>query len=126
MLMLGGNTVKQRNPGFKKLIQDAKTRIKEIELETLQARLDAGATLIDVRETSEFDEQHIPEAMHLSKGVIEVKIESTISDKDQEIILYCGGGSRSALAADNLQKMGYNNVYSLAGGFRGWSESNAS
>ena len=113
--------MKQHNPGFKKLVQDAKTRIKEIELEDLQAKLDAGTTLIDVRETDEFNAEHLPDAMHLSKGIIEVKIESVITDKDQEIVLYCGGGSRSALVADNLQKMGYNKVYSLVGGFRGWS-----
>ena len=113
--------MKQHNPAFKKLVQDAKTRIKEIELADLPAALDAGAMLIDVREESEFAAQHIPAATHLSKGVIEVKIESTIADKDQAIILYCGGGSRSALAADNLQTMGYNNVYSLVGGFRAWA-----
>lgn len=116
----------KHNPGFVDLVNDAKNRIQEISLEDMQQKLSANfqGKLIDVREESEWNKKHIPNAVHLSKGVIEVKIESAVPDKATEIILYCGGGSRSALVADNLQKMGYNNVYSLIGGFRDWDAEN--
>lgn len=111
---------KQHSPRFVELVDDARGRIHEIEPSDLQARRAAGADLhvIDVREDNEFKEGHLRGARHLGKGVIERDIEKAVPDRDAEIVLYCGGGYRSALAADNLQKMGYNNVYSLAGGFR--------
>ncbi|MGA3294974.1 MAG: rhodanese-like domain-containing protein [Candidatus Acidiferrales bacterium] len=110
--------------GFLKLVQDAKTRIKEEDFRTTKKRLDAGEkiVLVDTREDSEWGRGHLPGAVHLSKGVIERDIEKTVPDKDAVIILYCGGGYRSALAADNLQKMGYRNVISMDGGWRGWTE----
>ena len=112
------------SPGFLKVVNDAKTRIREISLEDARARLAANpkAVLIDVREDSEWAAGHLPKAEHIGKGVIERDIETKIPDTSAEIILYCGGGFRSALAADNLQKMGYTNVISMDGGFRGWKE----
>jgi len=116
----------KHSPGFLQLVNDAKTRIKEISLQELKAKL-AGAKpfiLIDVREESEWQAGHLPKAMHLGKGIIERDIESKVLEKNQEIVLYCGGGYRSALAADALQKMGYTNVLSMDGGFRAWKENN--
>lgn len=109
-------------PGFMTLAQDAKTRIHEIPLATLEEKRAKGEplTLIDVREESEWAAGSIPGAIHLSKGVLECDIEGVISDKNTSIVLFCGGGFRSALAADNLQKMGYKHVHSLIGGYRGW------
>ena len=108
---------------FQKLVADAKQRIKEVSAEESHAQVDRGeAVLIDVREESEWREGHAKGAKHLSKGVIEVEIEEQVPDVNQPIICYCGGGSRSALVADNLQKMGYTNVRSLAGGMRAWKE----
>jgi rhodanese-related sulfurtransferase len=111
--------------GFLKLVKDAKTRVKEEDYRAIKKKLDAGEKLIivDTREDNEWARGHIPGAMHLGKGVIERDIEKAIPDKDAPIILYCGGGYRSALAADNLQKMGYRNVVSMDGGWRGWTES---
>lgn len=111
--------------GFVSLVNDAKTRIKEEDYRETKKRLDAGEKiyLIDTREDSEWARGHIPGATHLSKGVIERDIEKTVPDKGATIILYCGGGFRSALAADNLQKMGYTKVISMDGGWRGWTES---
>jgi rhodanese-related sulfurtransferase len=111
--------------GFLKLVKDAKTRVKEEDYRAIKIKLDAGEKLIivDTREDNEWARGHIPGAMHLGKGVIERDIEKAIPDKDAPIILYCGGGYRSALAADNLQKMGYRNVVSMDGGWRGWTES---
>ncbi|HXX18804.1 MAG TPA: rhodanese-like domain-containing protein [Candidatus Acidoferrum sp.] len=109
---------------FLKLVRDAKTRVKEEDFRETKKRLDAGQkfVLIDTREDSEWARGHIPEAVHLSRGIIERDIEKTVPDKGAQIVLYCGGGYRSALAADNLQKMGYRNVISMDGGWRGWTE----
>src|SRR5919199_3184703 len=114
----------QHSPGFLKLVQDAKTRVRECTVDDVKARLDRGDafTLVDVREESEYAAGHIPGAVHLSKGVIERDVESKYSDKSTPLVLYCGGGFRSALSADNLQKMGYTNVISMDGGMRGWRE----
>jgi rhodanese-related sulfurtransferase len=110
--------------GFVKLVQDAKGRVKEEDFRETKKRLDAGEkiVLVDTREESEWARGHIPGAVHLSKGIIERDIEKTVPDKDATVVLYCGGGFRSALAADNLQKMGYRNVISMDGGWRGWTE----
>ena len=111
--------------GFLNLVNDAKKRIKEENYRQTKERIDAGEKihLIDTREDAEWARGHIPGAVHLSKGIIERDIEKTVPDKSATIILYCGGGFRSALAADNLQKMGYTNVISMDGGWRGWTES---
>ncbi len=113
-------------PGFLKLVNDAKTRVKETNVQEVKKRLDAGETfyLVDVREDSEWARGRLPGAVHLCKGIIERDIEAAIPDKNAEIILYCGGGFRSALAADNLKKMGYTNAVSMDGGWRGWTEAN--
>ncbi len=115
---------KHHSPGFLKVVDDAKTRIREISIPELKKKLDAHQDfhLLDVREESEFAAGHLPSARHLSKGILERDIETTVPDPNAEIVLYCGGGFRSALAADNLQKMGYRRVLSLAGGWRGWLE----
>ncbi len=109
---------------FLNLVMDAKKRIKEEDFRETKKRLDAGEkiVLIDTREDSEWARGHIPGAIHLGKGIIERDIEKTVPDKDATVVLYCGGGYRSALAADNLQKMGYRNVISMDGGWRGWTE----
>jgi rhodanese-related sulfurtransferase len=110
--------------GFLNLVQDAKKRIKEEDFRATKKRLDGGEKfiLVDTREDSEWARGHIPGATHLSRGIIERDIEKTVPEKDAVIVLYCGGGYRSALAADNLQKMGYRNVISMDGGWRGWTE----
>ncbi len=108
---------------FQKLVADAKQRITEISAQEAHEQVQrGGAVLIDVREEAEFRQGHAQGAKHLSKGVIEVEIEDQVADPNQVIIAYCGGGSRSALVADNLQKMGYSNVRSMAGGMRAWNE----
>ena len=114
--------MKNHSEGFLRLVQDAKTRVQETDPATVSARLGRGEkfNLVDVREESEWARGHLPGATHLSKGVIERDIEKRIPDHDAEIVLYCGGGFRSALAADNLQRMGYRNVISMDGGFTGW------
>jgi rhodanese-related sulfurtransferase len=114
----------KHSPAFLKLVHDAKSHVKETSVDEVKKRLDRGEklTLIDVREESEFAKGHLPGAIHLSKGVIERDIEKTFPDADKELILYCGGGFRSALAAENLQRMGYKNVVSMDGGWRGWTE----
>jgi rhodanese-related sulfurtransferase len=111
-------------PGFLKIVNDAKTRVKESDVRDIKARLDRGEKLIlvDTREDSEWARGHLPDAIHLGKGVIERDIEKQVPDKAAPLVLYCGGGFRSALAADNLQKMGYTNVISMDGGWRGWNE----
>jgi len=117
---------KQHSPGFLALVEDAKSRIREVSVaETLKAVNGGEARLIDVREDSEWAEGHAKGADHLGKGIIERDIEKVVPDKDAELILYCGGGYRGALAADALQKMGYTNVASMAGGWRAWLEANA-
>jgi len=113
----------QHSPGFLAIVADAKTRIREVTVaETLQAVNGGTARLIDVREDTEWEAGHAPGADHIGKGVIERDIEKLVPDKDAELILYCGGGYRAALAADSLQRMGYTNVASMAGGWRAWVE----
>src|SRR3954464_2002309 len=111
-------------PKFPAIVDDARKRIKETTVDAVKQRLDRGDkfTLIDVREDSEWAADHLPGAIHLGKGVIERDIEKTVPDTSTELVLYCGGGFRSALAVDNLQKMGYKNVISMDGGIRGWRE----
>lgn len=115
---------KQHASGFLNLVQDAKTRVRECTVQDVKQRRDRGEAfhLVDVREESEWNAGHLPGAIHVGKGVIERDIEKTVPDHSAEIILYCGGGYRSALAADNLQKMGYQNVISMDGGFGGWHQ----
>lgn len=110
---------------FLNIVKDAKKRVKEEDYRETKKRLDAGEkiVLVDTREDNEWARGHIPGAIHLSKGIIERDVENAIPDKGATVILYCGGGFRSALAADNLQKMGYRNVISMDGGWRGWTES---
>lgn len=112
----------KHSQGFLKLAEEARSRIKEIGCQNVNARLQQGEKLhfFDVREDHEWQSGHAFGAKHLGKGIIERDIENIIPDKNEEIILYCGGGFRSALAADNLQKMGYTNVFSMAGGMREW------
>ncbi len=112
------------SPGFLKIVADAKSRVKETDVPTVLARMKKGdkLLLVDVREDNEWAKGRIQGAIHLGKGVIERDVENEIADKNAEIILYCGGGFRSALSADNLQKMGYTNVVSMDGGWRAWSQ----
>src|SRR2546426_5900462 len=114
----------KHSPAFLKLVEDSKTRIGETDIREVKRRLDAGDKLhlVDVREESEWARGRLPGALHLSKGVIERDIEKAIPEKSAPIVLYCGGGFRSALAADNLQKMGYTSVISMDGGWRAWTE----
>lgn len=114
----------RHSDGFNKLVNEAKKHIKEEDFRDTKKRIAAGEkfVLIDTREDSEWARGHLPGAIHLSKGIIERDIEKTVPDKSATIVLYCGGGFRSALAADNLQKMGYRNVISMDGGWRGWTE----
>jgi rhodanese-related sulfurtransferase len=115
----------KHSPGFLQLVEDAKRRIREIGVEETRRRVESGqAKLIDVREESEWAAGHARGAEHVGKGVIERDIEAKVPDKNTELILYCGGGFRSALSADNLQKMGYTNVASMAGGWRAWQSAN--
>ena len=110
--------------GFLKVVNDAKSRIREVSVAETQARMkqDPEVKLIDVREDHEWEAAHAEGAIHLGKGIIERDIENTVPDKSTEMILYCGGGYRSALAADVLQRMGYPNVFSMAGGWKAWKE----
>lgn len=114
--------MKQHSPGFLAIVSDAKSRVKETDVPTVMRRLAAGETftLIDVREESEYAAGHAQGAIHLGKGVIERDIEKVVPDQGAPLVLYCGGGFRSALAADNIQKMGYTNVLSMDGGWSGW------
>lgn len=116
----------QHPPRFLKIVDDARSRIRETTVDQVKAKLDNGEkfTLVDVREESEFAKDHLPGAIHLGKGVIERDVEKQVPDLDTPLVLYCGGGFRSALAADNLQKMGYTNVLSMDGGIREWREKN--
>lgn len=113
------------NPGFLAIVNDAKTRVKEMNLPQYQEMLAAGTShlLVDVREDSEFAAGHVKGALHLGKGVIERDIETKVPDKSTTLVLYCGGGFRSALVADNLRKMGYENPISLDGGWRALKDS---
>jgi rhodanese-related sulfurtransferase len=110
------------SPGFLRLVGDAKTRVRQTDIQEVKRRLDAGEKfhLVDVREADEWARGHLPGAIHLGKGIIERDIEKMIPDMAAPIVLYCGGGFRSALAADNLQKMGYADVFSMDGGWRLW------
>ena len=111
----------KHSPGFLKFVEDAKSRVREVNVDEARRKLESGkARIIDVREESEWEAGHARGAQHLGKGVIERDIEASVPDKNAELILYCGGGFRSALATDNLQKMGYTNVWSMAGGWRAW------
>jgi rhodanese-related sulfurtransferase len=112
--------MKQHSPEFLKLVNDAKSRVKEIDIEGYKIMAAAGEphTLVDVREESEWAAGHVKGAAHMSKGTIERDIEEKVPDKSATLVLYCGGGFRSALVADNLQKMGYRNAISLDGGWR--------
>jgi rhodanese-related sulfurtransferase len=112
------------SPRFLKLVQDAKGRVRETTADEIKARLDRGDrfVLVDVREESEYAKDHLPGAVHLGKGILERDIEQRVPDTGTELVLYCGGGFRSALAADNLQKMGYTNVLSMDGGIREWRD----
>ena len=113
---------KHHSPRFLQIVQEAKKHIRETNVEEVKARLDRGEKfhLVDVREESEWAKDHLPGAVYLGKGVIERDIEQRLPDTAAEIILYCGGGFRSALAAENLQRMGYTNVRSMDGGIRDW------
>jgi rhodanese-related sulfurtransferase len=114
----------QHPPRFLRIVEDAKRRIRETTIADVKAKLDRGEKLIlvDVREESEYAKDHLPGAIHLGKGIIERDVEERVPDLNAPLVLYCGGGFRSALAADNLQKMGYTNVFSMDGGIRGWRE----
>jgi rhodanese-related sulfurtransferase len=117
----------KHSEGFLALVNDAKTRIKEVSVDETRERMKSHSQtkLIDVREDHEWNEAHAEGSIHLGKGIIERDIEATIPDKATEVILYCGGGYRSALAADVLQKMGYTNVFSMAGGWKAWKTAGA-
>ena len=114
----------QHSPQFLKLVQDAKERVKETNVPDVKRRIDAGEKmiLVDVREDHEWAKGHLPGAVHMGRGIIERDIETRVPDAKTKLVLYCGGGFRSALVADNLQKMGYSNVESMDGGWRGWTE----
>jgi len=114
----------KHSPGFLALVEDAKRRVKECTIGDVKARLDRGERFhfIDVREDNEFAADHARGARHVGRGVLERDVENLIPDKAAPIVLYCGGGFRSALAADNLQRMGYTNVISMDGGIRAWRE----
>jgi rhodanese-related sulfurtransferase len=113
----------KHSPAFLRLVDEAKTRVKQLGFREVKQRMDAGDkfTLVDVREDSEWARGHLPGAVHLGRGIIERDIEQAFPDKSSSIVLYCGGGFRSALSADNLQKMGYRNVISMDGGWRAWT-----
>ena len=117
----------KHSEGFLKIVDDAKSRVREVTVAETQARTQENreAKLIDVREDNEWEAAHAAGAIHLGKGIIERDIEAAVPDKNAELILYCGGGYRSALAADVLQKMGYTNVFSMAGGWKAWKEAGA-
>lgn len=110
---------------FEAIVHDAKTRINEVTVAETLDLMRNGAKLIDVREDNEWDAAHASGAVHLGRGIIERDIVKTFPEKDTELILYCGGGYRSALASDMLQKMGYTNIHSMAGGWKAWKEAGA-
>jgi rhodanese-related sulfurtransferase len=114
----------QHSPRFLQIVEQARKHIREATIDEVKTRLDRGEkfVLIDVREESEYAKDHLPGALHLGKGIIERDVEERVPDLNAPMVLYCGGGFRSALAADNLQKMGYTNVISMDGGIRGWRE----
>src|SRR6266849_10631387 len=112
----------QHSPQFLKLVSEVKTRVKETNVAEVKKRMEGGDKflLVDVREDNEWAKGHIPGAVHMGRGVIERDIEKSVPETSTKMILYCGGGFRSALVADNLQKMGYTNVESMDGGWKGW------
>jgi rhodanese-related sulfurtransferase len=112
------------SPEFLKLVNESKGRVKETNVADVKRRIDGGEkmTLIDVREDNEWAQGHLPGAIHLGRGIIERDVETRIPDTNAKLVLYCGGGFRSAMVADNLQKMGYTNVESMDGGWKGWNE----
>jgi rhodanese-related sulfurtransferase len=110
---------------FLAVVNDAKSRIREVSVDETLERMKCGATLVDVREDNEWETDHADGARHMGRGIIERDIVNDIPDKSAELILYCGGGYRSALAADMLQKMGYTNVFSMAGGWKAWKDAGA-
>ncbi|HEX5412022.1 MAG TPA: rhodanese-like domain-containing protein [Terriglobia bacterium] len=114
----------KHSPEFLKVVDDAKGRIKEVDIHQVKQWLDSDKkfSLIDVREDREWAKGHLPRSIHIGKGIIERDIEQAVPDRNTTLVLYCGGGFRSALAADSLQKMGYTDVASMAGGWRGWME----
>ncbi len=114
----------QHPPRFLKIVEDARRSVRECSIQDIQDRMNRGErfTLVDVREESEFGCDHIPGAVHLGKGVIERDVEQRFPDTGTELVLYCGGGFRSVLAAENLGRMGYTNVISMDGGYRGWKD----
>jgi rhodanese-related sulfurtransferase len=114
----------QHSEGFLKIVADAKKHVKEWDFREVKKKMDAGEKflLVDVREDNEWERGHIPGAIHMGRGIIERDIEQAVPDHDAAIVLYCGGGFRSALSAENLQKMGYTNVISMDGGWRHWTE----
>ncbi|HEX8719091.1 MAG TPA: rhodanese-like domain-containing protein [Pyrinomonadaceae bacterium] len=115
----------EHTEGFLKIVADARTRVREVDVPQTLERVRRGARLIDVREDNEWERGRARGAEHIGRGVIERDIETKAPDRGAELILYCGGGYRSALAADNLRRMGYTNVYSMAGGWRAWQEAGA-
>jgi rhodanese-related sulfurtransferase len=114
----------QHSPRFLKLVEDTRCLVQELSVDEVKARLDRGEAfqLVDVREESEWARDHLPGAVHLGKGILERDVEERLPDLATEIVLYCGGGFRSVLAADNRQKMGYRNVWSMDGGIREWRQ----
>jgi rhodanese-related sulfurtransferase len=122
--MEGFHMAMQHSPRFLAIVEEVKQRVRELNVEQVKAKLDQKEpfVLVDVREESEWAKDHLPGAVHLGKGIIERDVEQRVPDTATEIVLYCGGGFRSALAADNLQKMGYTNVISMDGGIRDWRE----
>lgn len=115
----------KHSPEFESIVGEAKSRIREVSVDVARDRMIEGAKLIDVREDNEWDSAHAAGATHLGRGIIERDIVQTFPDKKTELILYCGGGYRSALASDMLQKMGYTNVFSMAGGWKAWNDAGA-
>jgi len=124
MLSEAESMAQQHPPRFLKIVEDAKQRVRETNVDEVKARIDRREkfVLVDVREDNEYVRDHLPGAIHLGKGIIERDIEGKYPDLSTPLVLYCGGGFRSALAADSLQKMGYTNVLSMDGGIRGWRE----
>lgn len=118
--------MKKHNPGFEQLCEAARKNVDEISIQQVKAMIDSGTAplVLDVREESEWNKDHLPGAQHLGRGVLERDIETRVPDKTTPVILYCGGGYRSALAAESIQKMGYSQVLSMDGGYRAWNEAN--
>jgi rhodanese-related sulfurtransferase len=120
---VSGGVPHPHSPGFLALVEDARRRVKTMSIEEYQASRERGETpvLVDVREDREWDAGHLPGALHLGKGIIERDIEAVVPDPATPVVLYCGGGFRSVLVCENLQRMGYSNCISLDGGWKGWN-----